>query len=504
MRFIIQKMIIGGLYVTGLLFYKNQKVRYCMKLQIEKWIEENKPFKENEAANDLFEESVRCYKIGAYKSAFIMSYLSFKVTLRGRILGCTYGEEFVKSNPKFWENKIIKKLKDDSSWETHLNTIVEASCSSGDKKDIAILDFTNGEQVKIDYNYWKNIRNDCAHAKGRITIDSSTVECFWNYLMDNLSNFYVLGGEKYLLRELENLYQYYPFPEIVEQDSVKIIINDVNVIYKKNSKEFFRKLFEELEGLHNGKGQFVNDSNKKFWQDILESNYDNVRDGIVEIISSDAMHFFNFYSYYPQLLEMSVSLNSKFVMNDLCDWLKSSNYFRYSYDLKGGFWKIFVEILDRYPSHVDIKKIVNKETLELVDSFVQDERKLRILNFNGVFKEYIFEVSSWFFRTDAHSQYNNYSRFQSRESEFIELCFDYLEWDSECIGVLNLALIDLETSMASRSNPYSRSNGYSYKSKCKQIICRNIDKIKNIPGIELSDYSEVLEIINSSCDSEQD
>lgn len=483
-------------------FNKNQEVRYCMKLQIEKWVEGNKPFKEYEAANDLFEESVRCYKMGAYKSAFIMSYLSFKVTLRGRILGCTYGKELAKSNPKFWENEIVKKLEDDSSWENHLNSIVDASCSSGNKKDIAILDFTNGEQVKIAYNYWKNIRNDCAHAKGRITIDSSTVECFWNYLMDNLSDFYVLGGEEYLLRELKNLYQYYPFPEIVEQDSVKIIMNDVNVVYKKNSKYFFQKLFEKLEGRHNGKGQFVNDSNKKFWQDILESNYENVREGIVEVISSDAMHFFNFYSYYPQLLEMSVSINSKFVVNDLCDWLNSSYYF--TYDFKKNFWTVFVEILHRFPSHVDIKGIVNKQTLELIDAFEPDERKLQILNRNGVFKEYIFEVSSWFFRTDASSQYNNYGRFQSSESEFIELCFDYLEWDSKCVATLNYALISLEESMASRSNHSSIMNGHSYKSRCKRIICKNKDKIRNIPDINLSDYKEVLEIINSSCEREQD
>ncbi|WP_427137593.1 hypothetical protein [Psychrobacillus psychrodurans] len=470
-----------------------------MKLQIEKWVEENKPFKENEAANDLFEESVRCYKNGAYKSAFIMSYLSFKVTLRGRILECTYGKELVKPNPKFWEDEIIKKLEDDGSWENYLNTIVDASCSSSNKKEIAILDFTNGEQVKTAYNYWKNIRNDCAHAKGRITIDSSTVESFWNYLMDNLSDFYVLGGEEYLLRELKNLYQYYPFPEIVEQDSVKIIMNDVNAVYKKNSKDFFQKLFKKLEGRHNRKGQFVNNSNKKFWKDILEANHENVRQGIVEVISSDAMHFLNFYSYYPQLLELSVSLNSKFVVNDLCKWLNSSDYF--TYDFKKNFWIVLVEILDRYTSHVDIKKVVNRQTLELIDSFEQDERNLRILNCNGVFKEYIFEVSSWFFKTDAGSQYDNYSRFQSREAELIELSFEYLEWDSECIRILNYALVDLESSMASRSNMYSKSNGSSYKIKCERIICKNKDKIMNIPDIDLKGYSEVFRILNS-CNNE--
>lgn len=466
-----------------------------MKLKIEKWAEETKPFKESDSAYEFFEESVRCYKIGAYKSAFIMSYLSFKTTIRNRILGCTYGKELVKSNPRFWENDVINKLENDDIWESHLNTIVEASCADANsKKDIGILHFTNGEQVKVAYNNWKNIRNDCAHAKRYVTIDSSTVECFWNYLIDNLSKFYVLGGEEYLLRELENLYKFYTYPEIVNPETVNTIMNDLNVVCNKNSKEFFQKLFEKLMKTARG-GELVNDVNEKFWRDILESSHENVRDGIVEVISNDAVLFFNFYNYYPQLLEMSFSLNSKFIVNDLSYWLNEPYYF--AYDFKKTFWDIFVEILDRYKVHVKVDKIATSRTIELIDSLNPDERKLRILNSNDVFKRYIFEVSSWFFMTSAGSQYQNYSKFQSKESEYVELCFNYLEWDSSCIETINSALCILEESMASRSNHASIMNGYDYKSRCTRILCNNKDKIMNVKDLDLNDYTEVLEILNS-------
>lgn len=471
-----------------------------MKLQIEKWVDETKPFKESDSANEFFEESVRCYKIGAYKSAFIMSYLAFKTTIRNRILECTYGKELVRSNPRFWEDEIIKKLENDDIWESHLNTIVEASCADKNKKkDIAILHFTNGEQVKTAYNNWKNIRNDCAHARRQITIDSSTVECFWNYLIDNLSKFYVLGGEEYLLRELENLYKYYRYPEIVNPETVKTLMNDINVICNKNSKDFFQKLFEKLWKTTRS-DELVNDENMNYWKDILESSHENVKDGLVEVISNDAQLFFNFYNYFPQLLEMSFSLNSKFIVNNLSNWLKESYYFEY--DLKKTFWVILVEILDRYPGHLDIDNIVNRRTIELVDSFEQDERNLRILNSSKVFQKYIFEVSSWFFMTDANSQYNNYSRFHSKDSEYVELCFNFLEWDSRCIETINYALENLQSSMASRSNPASRMNGLHFESRCKRIICNNKDKITNVPNIDLNDYSYVLEMLNS-CISDQ-
>ncbi|MEW9939696.1 hypothetical protein AB2T96_19685 [Clostridium butyricum] len=36
------------------------------------------------------------------------------------------------------------------------------------------------------YEYWKNIRNSCAHAKDE-HINSATVEQFWNYMQDDMN-----------------------------------------------------------------------------------------------------------------------------------------------------------------------------------------------------------------------------------------------------------------------------------------------------------------------------
>lgn len=49
-----------------------------MKLLIEDWSQKNL----TENAVDLMEEAVMCYKVGAYRSAYLMSYLAFKTTIR--------------------------------------------------------------------------------------------------------------------------------------------------------------------------------------------------------------------------------------------------------------------------------------------------------------------------------------------------------------------------------------------------------------------------------------
>ena len=149
-----------------------------MKLEIEKWVETTGIFES--VAKNTFDEAVLCYKVGAYKSAFIMSYLSFKLTVKQRIIQFD-NNSFQSFEIGRWDN-IIKELNDDDKWEDRLNKEIICKDSS------AIIKFTNRESAIVDYNYWKNMRNSCAHAKGKI-IDASTVESFWNYLKDNLSKF---------------------------------------------------------------------------------------------------------------------------------------------------------------------------------------------------------------------------------------------------------------------------------------------------------------------------
>lgn len=57
-----------------------------MILQIEKWVEQTHSFDVDSL--DLFKEAVCCYKTGAYRAAFIMSYLAFESVVRFKMLSC--------------------------------------------------------------------------------------------------------------------------------------------------------------------------------------------------------------------------------------------------------------------------------------------------------------------------------------------------------------------------------------------------------------------------------
>jgi hypothetical protein len=85
-----------------------------VKLEIEKFISE---IEFPEAAMSLIEEGILCYKVGAYRSAYIMSYLFFLNVVKYRALESSYapigyGRERKKKteevpNDEFWERKVF-------------------------------------------------------------------------------------------------------------------------------------------------------------------------------------------------------------------------------------------------------------------------------------------------------------------------------------------------------------------------------------------------------------
>ena len=78
-----------------------------MRIQFEKWIEENQVSAE---AMNLFKESISCYRISAYRSSFIMSYIAFQNILKERILNATFKPGNI--NEHMWE-VICNKLRDE-------------------------------------------------------------------------------------------------------------------------------------------------------------------------------------------------------------------------------------------------------------------------------------------------------------------------------------------------------------------------------------------------------
>lgn len=158
-----------------------------MRIRFEEWLDEQEIDIE---ANDLFKESIICYKASAYRAALLFSFLGFQTIIKHRVINSKPAKDYSEGE---W-NHLKKELRNDDKWD---KLIIEAIQSK--KKPI----FNLTEDLREQYLFWKNRRNDCAHAKGN-TISSPHVEGFWLFIQSNLAKFVVNGGMKFILQEIKN------------------------------------------------------------------------------------------------------------------------------------------------------------------------------------------------------------------------------------------------------------------------------------------------------------
>jgi len=81
-----------------------------MKLPIEQWSDE-KRF--SEKVNKLIQESVICYKHGAFRASLLFSYLAFITFLKETIIQSKKPDSIPQRR---WDN-IQNELQDDDKWE---------------------------------------------------------------------------------------------------------------------------------------------------------------------------------------------------------------------------------------------------------------------------------------------------------------------------------------------------------------------------------------------------
>jgi len=101
--------------------------------------------------------------------------------------------------PAEWNSSFQKPLLRDDLWDKSMFNFTQ---QKSPKTVFAI-----SEDVRDQIKYWKNRRNDSAHAKDNM-IGHEHVESFWSFLQSNLSKLVVNGGKAYLVNQIRVHYDY--------------------------------------------------------------------------------------------------------------------------------------------------------------------------------------------------------------------------------------------------------------------------------------------------------
>jgi len=119
-----------------------------------------------------------------------MSYLGFLTAVRDRLLAAPHVPAGVSEGA--WDS-LRKQLRNDDKWDP---TAYDATQAQKPAPYFIVSD-----NVRSQVEYWKNRRNDCAHAKSN-AIEGSHVEMMWLFIQSNLPKFVVNGSRAALLDKL--------------------------------------------------------------------------------------------------------------------------------------------------------------------------------------------------------------------------------------------------------------------------------------------------------------
>ncbi|WP_163113997.1 hypothetical protein [Bacillus velezensis] len=322
-----------------------------MNLEFENWIH-SQSF--TDESLDLIDEAIRCYRIGAYRASFILSYSFFLKILKNRLETCA-SQQFKPDlvDERTWRN-IIMKLNNDDIWENVVFETTQASEKESKRSKYYLI----SDGLRDDMRYWRRRRNDCAHAKNSV-IGNSIVESFWHFIQSHLSKFVINGGREGLLNKIKTHFD----PNYTEPGkSASFLIEQIPLVVESFSEIpfFLQEIYSMLKNEITIGFKLKNEESplRNFWKEIAFSNNEKLRIGFLNFIKNDWEVFTEFISAFPSKIN-EFTTDEVFIRNF---W--KEQFFEYKYNYTKNFWEIALflvkNVIPEGEKDSFVGKLVNK------------------------------------------------------------------------------------------------------------------------------------------------
>ncbi len=341
-----------------------------LNLYFETWIKEQHI---SEEALILFDESIKCYRVGAYRASFLMSYLGFMKSLRDRLLK---SEKPDLIHIEEWK-KTINDLRNDKVWEeTVIKTIEEKTKPKQGSKEVPRnkVYLINNDLID-EVPYWRKKRNECAHAKETI-IGYSHVETFWLFLQSNLAKFVVNGGKEALLSKIKK-----HFDKNFTQPNadVSYLIKEIPLVVKIHEiPELLKEIYDNYVDLD----EILSDEMEiSFWSKIAYSDNNTIRNAFLEFIETDTNTFSVFIGMFPDKI-VEFADNQQLIRNFWNELL----FKRITY-LSDSYWELISIVLrNGWVPSKETKRFINKVYYHFDTFTFPEQEQTKLLREHGLFK----------------------------------------------------------------------------------------------------------------------
>lgn len=428
-----------------------------MKLEFEKWYEEKI---NNEEAKQLFREGCLCYKVGAYRAAFLITYLGLQNILKERLLKLSSCPNNISE--ELWE-RTKKDLMNDKKWDEAVFDCVKRVNPSNI--------FLINDDIRKQYDYFRCIRNDCAHAKSNI-ISYPHVESLWLFIQSNNNKFVVNGGKAGLLDRI-NIH-YNPIYTKPGAD-INPIIEDIPTAMSIDEIPTF---LEEVYEVFDSFASFTDEEYFDFWNQIVHSENNDLRRGMFVFVKKEWNVFLDFIDAFPETVIEILSTTS--------DEFKREFWKTHLLKMRGCYyenrWKIVKTIISNniIPSDElsDFISALSRKYNEMPPEEYIDF--YRTVGFIDEFKKSVFNTRNFSSPNGIH--------YANRNWKNIKDLITNIELDNDIVLILNKVF--LRTSYGKFYEGMKRllEENINFKAKYKQILSVN--------NCEIPEYLSELDEIN--------
>ncbi|WP_026493511.1 hypothetical protein [Butyrivibrio sp. XPD2002] len=211
-----------------------------------------------------FDEALKCYRIQAYKAAYLFSYVTFLKNIANQMIkykgvptACiaqTKGN--VTGATKVW-NRIVNDVNNPVTWEESVRNEIT-------RKDNNI--FNVPDDIRNELDQHRNKRNVCAHGKSR-PIDESSVEDLWNFITYAMNYLVIDGTVEQWKNDMEDMF-HYSLSDVKDKFENKMYVYATFV--EDDKKDIFNWMLDQSMNAEFNTGNYVAEITCYFFERVLE------------------------------------------------------------------------------------------------------------------------------------------------------------------------------------------------------------------------------------------
>lgn len=243
------------------------------------WLKQNESLLYPDAIG-LFKDSLKCFKNDIDRPSYLLAYQGMMVQIRETIKHSKMPENFPLQE---WKD-LLKKLKDPNDWDNANYTAVV-------RLKLPLI-LVIPDNVRKEFEHWRNLRNVCAHYKEYCFVKAHTLTLY-AFIVQYLLTINVEGGMNTLLNEFEAYFD--PLKTSPNEPIEPLLDKVISMVQPKEMLSFITELRKLSEKAYRFDFYVI-------LKELFDRTEGNIKDSVIEYLQQDEKRIQGFVNEYPETI----------------------------------------------------------------------------------------------------------------------------------------------------------------------------------------------------------